>query len=235
MFATLPETGAKRKRSRWGGAASIAAHGAIVLLIVAARSDAHPPRPVPPAVDTTLIFSGGPERSGGGRPGGATPETRRPDELPLPPIGPVVPTTLDIGPSVDIDSRADVAGGVLGDIARGGGSRGGDALGGGGGSGFASEETVDEPVRVVTERPPRYPDALRAMGVAGTVVVRFVVDTAGRADLHSLQIVESPHEQFTTAVRTSLRDTRFQPGRIAGHPVKTLVQRSFRFAIEGER
>jgi len=74
---------------------------------------------------------------------------------------------------------------------------------------------------------------LRAAGIAGEVRVRFVVDTAGRAELSSVHVIESSHELFTRAVLASLRQSRFTPGEVSGRRVRTLVERTFRFDIAG--
>ncbi|NUO65508.1 MAG: energy transducer TonB [Gemmatimonadaceae bacterium] len=233
MFATLLETKAKRERRGWGTAVSVAAHGAIVLLlVVATRMDARPTPPRRPG-DGPVIWTqtpvdparGGRTRSGGG-------PTRTDDggfSIPHPHLP---GTSVDIatpGPSFSLPGESD----ILSDIAGGGGAAGGGA--GDGGSGIASDLTVDERVGILTERRPRYPEALRAARVTGLVTVRFVVDTSGRADMRSLVVVESPNDQLTDAVRAALRGTRFTPGRVRGRAVPTLVQRSFRFELEGAR
>lgn len=232
MFATLLETSAKRERGTWGSVASVAVHAGIVLvLIVVGRTDARP-APIPPHGEGPLVFidpsthSG--DRSPGGSSGGAT--RSHGDTFALPHTN-GDPADVDLDPGAPIATGFGIPGDttLIRDIVGGGGG----SASGRGGPDIASELTVDERVGVASERPPRYPANLRALGLTGTVVLRFVVDTTGRADLGSVQVVESPHEQFTSAVLASLRDTRFTPGRIGRRAVPTLVQRSFRFAIEG--
>jgi len=79
--------------------------------------------------------------------------------------------------------------------------------------------------------PPRYPDQLRAAGVQGTVIGKFVVDTTGLADMRSFEVLKSDHEGFTTAVREALPAMRFYPAQVAGRPVKQLVQMPFSFGL----
>ena len=229
MFARLPETGAKGERNGWGTAASVAVHGVIVLLIVVGTTEARPsPRFVPEVVQTVYTSDAtsdpGPTQVDGAHSTGAT--TTEIPRIPLPSTDGALDRILTPGP-LALPGPATVDAALLGEIARGG-------AGVGSGSGaVASELTVDEPVRVVAERAPRYPEALRAAGAEGTVVVMFVVDTMGRAEPASLRVIDSPHEQFTAAVVAVLRASRFTPGRIAGRAVPTLVQRAFRFTIEG--
>jgi protein TonB len=62
---------------------------------------------------------------------------------------------------------------------------------------------------------PKYPDALRTRQVEGQVIVQFLVDDKGRADVASMQVVQSPHDMLTSAVRTALPQFRFEPARTA--------------------
>jgi protein TonB len=94
------------------------------------------------------------------------------------------------------------------------------------------EYQVEKPVMAVPGSPaPRYPDILKSAGVEGEVVVAFVVDTTGRADIGSLKILKSTHELFAAAVRTALPQMRFLPAEVGGKKVKQLVQQPFAFNI----
>jgi protein TonB len=94
------------------------------------------------------------------------------------------------------------------------------------------EYQVEKPVMAVPGSPtPRYPDILKSAGVEGEVVVAFVVDTTGRADIASLKILKSTHELFAAAVRTALPSMRFLPAEVGGKKVKQLVQQPFAFNI----
>jgi protein TonB len=94
------------------------------------------------------------------------------------------------------------------------------------------EYQVEKPVMAVPGSPtPRYPDILKSAGVEGEVVVAFVVDTTGRADVSSLKILKSTHELFSAAVRTALPSMRFLPAEVGGKKVKQLVQQPFVFNI----
>ena len=79
--------------------------------------------------------------------------------------------------------------------------------------------------------PPRYPDALRAAGIEGKVIGKFVVDTTGHADMRSFEVIEANHEGFVAAVREALPNMRFYPATIAGRPVKQLIQMPFAFSL----
>lgn len=77
----------------------------------------------------------------------------------------------------------------------------------------------------------RYPDMLRAANVEGEVLVQFVVDTTGRADLGTFKVLKSSHDLFTAAVRSALNSMRFYPAEIGGRKVKQLVQQPFTFTL----
>jgi TonB family protein len=78
---------------------------------------------------------------------------------------------------------------------------------------------------------PLYPDYLRTRGIEGSVVIRFIVDTLGRADSTTLRIVEMSHPGFADAVRTALPRMRFIPAELDGRHVPQLVMQEFRFII----
>jgi protein TonB len=80
--------------------------------------------------------------------------------------------------------------------------------------------------------PPRYPEALRAAGIDGSVLVKFVVDTTGRVDMTSIEIVSSTHELFTAAVRETLARLRFYPTEVNGKRVRTSAQMPFLFTLQ---
>jgi periplasmic protein TonB len=94
------------------------------------------------------------------------------------------------------------------------------------------EYQVEKPVMAVPGSPsPRYPDILKSAGVEGEVVVSFVVDTTGRADMNHVTILKATHPLFEAAVRTALPSMRFLPAEIGGKKVKQQVQQPFVFNI----
>ena len=82
-----------------------------------------------------------------------------------------------------------------------------------------------------SNQPPSYPNQLRAANIEGQVVAKFVVDTTGRADMKTFEIVKSDHELFTSAVRNVLPNYRFFPAELGGRKVKQLVQMPFVFTL----
>jgi TonB family protein len=79
---------------------------------------------------------------------------------------------------------------------------------------------------------PAYPPELVAKGVSGMVQAIYVVDTTGRVDTASIEVVTSDHPRFTQSVREALDHMRFRPALRAGQPVRQRVQQRFRFQIQ---
>jgi protein TonB len=79
--------------------------------------------------------------------------------------------------------------------------------------------------------PPRYPESLRRAGVEGDVVVRFLVDTLGRVDMRTVEVMRSTHEAFTAAVRETLSKLRFSPAMAGERKSNALAVMPFRFTL----
>ena len=78
---------------------------------------------------------------------------------------------------------------------------------------------------------PIYPPRLSALGKEGRVHATFVVDTAGRVDMSSVQVLASDDAEFTESVRPALGEMRFRPATRGGHAVRQLVEQRFNFRI----
>ena len=89
--------------------------------------------------------------------------------------------------------------------------------------------------KAVVARPgnpaPVYPTSLRAAQVEGSVVARFVVDTAGRVEPASIAFPEATHGLFADAVRQSLLRSRYLPAIVGDHAVRQLVEQRFAFTL----
>jgi hypothetical protein len=64
-----------------------------------------------------------------------------------------------------------------------------------------------------------------------TVVVQFVVDTTGRADMSTWRAIAGTSAQFAAGLRSSIRDAEFRPALVAGaageRKVRQLVEYTF--------
>ena len=69
------------------------------------------------------------------------------------------------------------------------------------------------------------------VGTSGSELIRFVVDTTGRAEMSSFKVLKSSHDLFTNSVKNALAQMRFYPAEIGGRKVKQLVQQPFNFTL----
>jgi TonB family protein len=92
--------------------------------------------------------------------------------------------------------------------------------------------TVDEmAVRMEGSAAPAYPPELMKANIEGTVMLRYVIDSTGRADPGSVLVLASSHPLFLQAVRDALPGMRFSAALVDGRPVRELVEQSFSFRI----
>ena len=69
---------------------------------------------------------------------------------------------------------------------------------------------------------PQYPFEMRRAGIAGEVVVDFIVDTAG--DVQNAYALRSSQREFEAAAVQAVSKWKFKPGRKAGRDVPTHMQ-----------
>jgi protein TonB len=238
MFTVLMESRAPRARRVGGTIASALLHG---VLIVAAVGVAHPTRgDANPTVrrDPSLVYV--PVKHVP-TPTHAMPQLahRQTTSSQMPSLPTIAAPTVTPGtiPPMDIDLPVLEPDQIL---IGGPGARSGTALGSSGlapadpGASGAPLEAgvVDRVPRMIGRaEPPRYPSLLRDSGTRGRVVVQFVVDTLGRAEMGRVQIVEASHPLFADAVRGALARYRFSAGEAAGRKVRTMVQMPFEFTL----
>jgi len=86
-----------------------------------------------------------------------------------------------------------------------------------------TDSMVDERPVFLSGPPLEYPQLLRQAGIQGRVLVRAVIDTTGRAEPASVQVVESPHPGFDQAARDFVLRTRFRPARVHRRAVRWLI------------
>ena len=95
-----------------------------------------------------------------------------------------------------------------------------------------TEVEVDSVVeRDPTSAAPRYPPKLLALNVEGSTFVHYVVDTTGRVDTLSIQVVRASHPQFAASVREALSLMKFRPAIQSSHKVRQWVEQNFSFRI----
>jgi TonB family protein len=88
------------------------------------------------------------------------------------------------------------------------------------------------PVLLPNSRLPKYPAVLRGGGITGRVLVEFVVDSNGRADVGTFRVLKSDNELFTMAVREVLPELMFLPAEVHGRKVSRRLQLPFNFTAK---
>jgi TonB family protein len=78
---------------------------------------------------------------------------------------------------------------------------------------------------------PAYPPELMKEGKEGGVFIRFVVDSTGRADSATIEIVRASHPLFAMAVRQAVPQMMFSPASMGGRHVRQAVEQNFEFRI----
>ncbi len=140
----------------------------------------------------------------------------------------VVPPVVSIGiPSIDVTEKIDVQrylGSGVEDSSASGMVLSNDVF---------IESIVEDKPRLLSAPPPPYPELLRQAGIEGRVLIEAVIDTAGRAELGSVEIKESADAGFDQPSRTWIQHALFRPARVHGRAVRVLVQVPVDYRIIG--
>lgn len=224
MFETLVESRERHRRPVAQTTTSVAVHAVIIFF---AMTEVHGSAdPVTAITDTSVIFVAPRD----------VPRTlttdRRDGGVPSPIGFPTVVPVIDVPPDLPpitlthqpFDPRAFTGRGVAGGAPDGIGIA---AASPDVGSLIVSSAEADEPPRLVTRAALRAPAGFE--GVPGRVVLSFVVDTLGRAELGSVKVVASSSPVFEQPATTMVLGSRFTPGRNGGRPVRVLVQQPIVF------
>ena len=90
-------------------------------------------------------------------------------------------------------------------------------------------------------RPAAYPEGALRGGAEGTVILQFVVDSAGRVEPESVRemwpatlprltgALADHYDDFLRSTMRTVRRSEYEPARIGGCPVRQLVQQAFAF------
>ena len=108
---------------------------------------------------------------------------------------------------------------------------------------FSVHVPTEELVTVKHQSTPKYPENFPEKGVTGELIMQFIVDTSGRAELATVKDLwpsSRPrltgemgryYDAFRLAVVRSISRDRFEPARIGGCKVRQLVQMPFGFKV----
>jgi len=206
-----------------GGLVSLVIHSAVIggaiFATLSSRQNASAAK-----VDTSLVYL---------QPQEPQHETPPPPELQVPFKGfqtVAVPTTIPAAiPPVDLQEHfdpKDFSGvGVEGGTATGVTPPSGDQV--------YSTLQVDQPPALLSGPPldRDYPTLLRQAGIRGRVVLQAVIDTTGKAELTSIEVIESPHPGFNEAAKRWMTRALFRPARKGGQPVRVLVRQAIDYSL----
>ena len=92
------------------------------------------------------------------------------------------------------------------------------------------EFQVERTVRVRQATSAVYPEKLRSARIDGEVLVQFIVDENGVAQMHSFKVLKANDPAFAEAVRKAVSNTSFYPAELDGKKVRQLVQQPYRFS-----
>ncbi len=95
----------------------------------------------------------------------------------------------------------------------------------------ATEDARFQPAMLISQPEPKYPPVLQEIGLSGRVSLQFLVDTTGRVDRASIEVIESTHEGFVSPARESVARAIFRPARMGGDPVRQLAVQAIRFVV----
>jgi TonB family protein len=96
------------------------------------------------------------------------------------------------------------------------------------------EFETDKPALTLPGSPaPKYPEELRQANIEGELLVQFVVDTLGRADMRTVRLLgpRQVYREFLQAVIDVLPRMRFSAALYRGCKVKQMVQLPFAFKL----
>lgn len=227
MFAQLIASRAPQRRSPAGFAASIALHGIIVTGAVLLTSHAPMQRSHRTELVMTYVAPVTQPRPATPAPPGAPPLVATPSVINVPLTVPdAIPPVDLLRAAINIDKPFVFRVGVPSHPGTSAPVATDDP-----GTAFLDTQ-VEVQVVLDTRSPmPRYPQLLRDAGVEGSTLVRFVVDTLGRVEPQTVQMVESTHPAFALAVQAVLPQMRFSPARVGERKVRQLVEFPLQFRL----
>ncbi|HEY7682512.1 MAG TPA: energy transducer TonB [Gemmatimonadales bacterium] len=236
MFENLIESKRKRRNTLGQQAISLCVHVAVIFAAVkVTQGAAEAIREI--AVDTTMVFLKPPEQPPEKPPENVVVSANPPPQgfqVVQPPEN--IPTEI---PPVNLSERFDpkdfTGKGVEGGIATG-------VVGGTGpiieGEVFLAAE-VDETPQLTNAAAcseffqSNYPAVMKSAGIAGRVVMQFVVNTDGNVDAGSVKVTNSSHKAFEDPARKGITSSacKFKAGSSRGQPVRVLVSQAISFKL----
>jgi hypothetical protein len=101
-------------------------------------------------------------------------------------------------------------------------------------AGIPVASQVTKPAEALGGSMARFPDVMKTHQTRGTVAVAFIVDSTGRAETDSMQVLFSTNALFTESVKRALEGTRFVPAERDGVRVPQVAQLTYAFRFDGD-
>lgn len=93
---------------------------------------------------------------------------------------------------------------------------------------------VDDQPQRMSGPVPRYPQMLREAGIEGTVLLEFLIDTEGRVDPASIEVLEATNRAFEAPASDVIAKSLYRPAMHDGEPVAVRAQQQIGFTIQTE-
>jgi protein TonB len=230
MSINLIESEHRSEKSLGGTLLSIALHAGVITLAVYTTARAREaPTPLTTRPDTVVFYPPQPEQAPHRHDA-----PRHPADPPTisPPRGPVLqaPTVIpDSLPPIDPATSTIVAESLFSTSRSSNGPGSASTTGSDSGTPLFAYQVEKPAVSREGNPMPKYPSLLESSRVEGTVLVQFVVDTLGNAEMSSFKVLQSSNELFAQSLRAALPKWRFYPAEAGGRKVKQVVQLPLKF------
>jgi protein TonB len=87
-------------------------------------------------------------------------------------------------------------------------------------------------VRDPSSAAPAYPPVMMSLAIEGAATIKFVVDTAGRVDLGTVQTLTATNPAFARAVLDAMPKMKFRPAYLGAVPVRQTASQEFKFQLK---
>ena len=87
-----------------------------------------------------------------------------------------------------------------------------------------------QPSKIVTKVNPEYPADLKQQGVTGSVIIRAIISKTG--DILNAQVINTVHPGLAQAALDAVKQWRYQPTLLNGHPVEVITTVTIGFELE---
>lgn len=231
MSINLIESERASQRSLGGTFVSIALHASLITLAVYATAHASESSAKVPIDTVTVFYPPQPKEHAREHGAPAHPHAPSTPAFPREPVPEPVSKIPDKLPPIDSCLGASPAESLfVNRDASGSGKDGAGSLTGADSGEPMFAFQVDKPAMAREGNPiPGYPALLESSRIEGSVLVQFVVDTLGRADMQSFKVLESANELFVQSLLAALPKWRFYPAEAGGRKVKQIVQLPLKF------